>query len=191
MGATLSFPCCKAGRYRKRGNLRTDLRSRRKARIRGNPENHRWQSRKVRDSSRDEDSLIGAPKERSFGATRSFTVGKAGRCRFRGNPESHRRRNWRRGFGATWRINTGRAEGHEIRGNSKIRRRRRQRSEVLERPGVPTLAQPEDAESGVTRRLIERCFWRSEDSGQPEDSPTGVLEDTRFGETRRFIAGTA
>jgi len=191
LGATRSFPCCKAGRYRKRGNLLTDLRSRRKARIRGNPENHRWQHRKMRDSSRDEDSLIGGrgsevsgrpgvlplarPEDAGFGATRSRIGGATGG----------------RGFRATWRFDAGRAEGQEIRGNSKIRRRRRQRSEILVRLEVSTLAQPEDAGSGVTRRLIERCSWRSEDSGQPEDSPTGVLEDTRFGETRKSIAGTA
>jgi hypothetical protein len=63
-------------------------------------------------------------REGRFGATRSFTLGTAGRCGMRGNPKpSSTGDSGERRRGATRDFIASTAEGCEIRGNSKIHRR--------------------------------------------------------------------
>jgi hypothetical protein len=52
-------------------------------------------------------------------------------------------------------------------------------------------AKPEDAGTGVTRGIIGRRNWKSEESGQPGDLYPEALKDGRFEATRRSIAGKA
>jgi hypothetical protein len=65
------------------------------------------------------------------------------------------------------------AEGERIQGNLETRPE----------------AKLEDAGLGDARGLVARRHWRREDSGRPEDSPSGSLKDAKFEETRSSIAG--
>jgi len=116
-------------------------------------------------------------RREKFGVTRIFTVGKGQRCGGRGNPEdASEARLEERGSGAT-------------RG---IRCRQRGRHGDAGRPGTPSLAQPEGAEAGATRRGAPEA--RLEERGSGATRGIGRQQRRRMGDAGRLaksIAGTA
>ena len=89
------------------------------------------------------------------------------RCRIRGNPgPSH-----------------GEAGGAKFRGNPEFHRWRRRRMQASRELGDAETATPEGAKFEDARRSIGRCRQRTEDSGQPGNSPEAQPGDAGFGAT--------
>jgi hypothetical protein len=119
------------------------------------------------------------------------SAGLARGCKVRVEPGIHHQPSRRCGFGATRRRMDGAAGGCEIRGNSETH----QPVALTERGFGATRRLTVGTARGCRIRgnpkTYRRRRWRSEDSGQPGDSPPVPPKDARFEETRRSIAGTA
>jgi len=150
---------------------------------------------------------VGGPEERRFGATRSFTDGKTGRCEIQGNLGNHQPGPEDAGIGATRDLIGGDSGGAKSRGNSGLHHCYRRRMRDSRQLGDPSPAKPEDAVFGATRRLIlgdtaerrtgaTRSFIngtaeKREIRGNSEIRSRHSRMDRRFGATRRFVASAA
>jgi len=112
---------------------------------------------------------------RRCGATRTFPIGRAGRCSTWGCSGRHRKRIWWRfSFGDTRSWAAGDAEGDERRGSPQLNRRQR----------------PEDAVPGDARGHIIGETGQAK-PGTLGDAKQGSQKDRSGGSARNLIAGTA
>lgn len=147
----------------------------------------------MQDSGKPEDAGAAKPEGAGTEATRE-TISRRQGNETEGQPEGSNPRQSRKVWNAGQPANPpGGATGSaEPRGNPRQQRQRRRRIRTAGQLVDRSPAKPEDAEAGAT-------WWKASAGATGEAGPRGklpasapeALKDTRFGATRRSIAGTA